>query len=130
MRELPPAYHEHPVVVRSRPLVAVPVSLYLGGIQYATRDSVLGIFLVNMVTSARHLLCSLKKKDLCRCGCLGWCSLWPLFSFLHWSLRALGLGLYPAERHDGKPFQDHRSHEARKDLGLVGAVIYLKADLA
>ena len=133
VQEFPAAYHEHLVVVRSRPHLAAPVALYLDGIQYATRDTVLGIFLVNMVTQTRHLLCAPKKKHLCRCGCLGWCTLWPIFRFLHWSLRALSLGLYPAQGPEGVDFKEYdqtRADKAGQDLGLVGALLYLKADLA
>ena len=32
----------------------------------------------NLVSGARHLVAVLKKKDLCRCGCRGWCSIRPI----------------------------------------------------
>ena len=130
----PPAYKQHPVVVRSLPRRAIPVSIYLDGVVYNSRsDTVLGFFLVNEVSQERHLLCCLRKADQCRCGCGGWCTVWSIFAFIHWSLRALSLGVYPDRRHDGQPFgarDEQRSRMASRSLGLLAAPLYLKADLA
>lgn len=131
--ELPPAYRHHKVVREALPQLAVPLALYLDGIQYATRDSILGVFAVNLATQKRHLVCSLRKRNLCRCGCLGWCSLWPIFHFLHWCFSCLAKGQSPRVRHDQQPFGQHEAHRAAaagQPLGFRAALLYLKADLA
>ena len=130
----PPAYRQHLVVARSLPSLAIPVSLYMDGVQYTSQGgSVLGFFLVNEITDQRHLLCCLRKFEMCRCGCGGWCSLWPVFAFIHWSLRSLSLGVFPHQRHNGQPFSDSEGRRARaasQPLGVVAACLYIKADLA
>ena len=76
---LPAAYWDHPVVQGALPRRAIPLALYMDGIKYAVNDTMLGIFVVNLVTGRRHLVCSLRHRSWCRCGCRGWCSLWPIF---------------------------------------------------
>ena len=44
-----PAYRQHTVTREALPQVAAPLALYLDGIQYATRDSTLGVFVVKDV---------------------------------------------------------------------------------
>ena len=79
--DFPPAYASHPVVEKSLPLTAIPLALYLDGISFSNKDSVLGIFVINMISQRRHLVCNIRKNMLCRCGCGGWCSLRPIFVF-------------------------------------------------
>ena len=61
--DMPPAYNEHPVVSRSvkKP---IPLAIYFDGVQYATRSSLVGFWLVNLVSSRRHLVCSIRKGSL------------------------------------------------------------------
>eukprot|EP00959_Pyramimonas_sp_CCMP1952_P136128 2848193-Pyramimonas_sp.AAC.1 len=81
-----PAYREHPIVVtgvsngRAQPL---PLGIYLDGIRYllqaaGRQDTVAGVWLINLISGKRHLLCSLRHSDTCLCGCRGWDSLYPL----------------------------------------------------
>ena len=131
---LPPAYSQHPVVQRSLPHTAIPLALFVDGVQFATRDTILGIFVVNVATKVRHLVCTLRNSRMCRCGCGGWCSLWPVFNWITWSLKAAGEGMHPSVRHDGVPFSEHsdpaRAARAGTPLGFHAALIYLKGDLA
>lgn len=104
----PAAYTNHPLVVEARaqgkqwPL---PLALYMDGVRYTAplagrSDSILGIWAYNGVTEKRHYLASLRAQDTCKCGCRGWCSLYPLMLSLAWSLRALAEGRRPSVRHD------------------------------
>jgi len=130
--EWPPSVVQHKVF-RDSSGTAVPPALYVDAAEYATRGSILIFVLCNLVSGARHLCCVLKKKDFCRCGCRGWCTLRPIMEFLNWSFGALARGRFPASRHDGAqwlPDEGHRQSLADLPLSLVGAVAQVKGDWA
>ena len=53
-----------------------PSALYVDHVGSTTkRDGVVGFFIYSLVTQRRHLRVAVRKSDLCRCGCRGWCSL-------------------------------------------------------
>ena len=78
----PPVYRHHAVVLRCARGEAIPIAFYLDGVPLAKRDSVLGFWIVNLASGKRHCLVVLRKGFMCKCGCRGWCSLWPIFEFL------------------------------------------------
>ena len=130
--EMPPKYFHHPLVrtapagVRVRPYV-----LYLDGIQYARRDSVLGIFCYWLFSKKRHLLAVIRKSELCKCGCHGLCSMRPLFDVIAWSVSAMAAGKHPSARHDGTawgPKDEGRASYSEQSLGFVGLCLWVKAD--
>ena len=130
--DLPPMYAEHEVVRRSSPRVPVPLAFYVDGVQYAKRSSITGFWLVNMVSQTRHLVLTLRKGSLCQCGCHGWCTLWVAFRFMHWMLESLAVGTHPSVRYDGTAFRPDEKNliENAGKPGPLGAVVYVKADLA
>ena len=80
------AYMSHPTVTASleneNPL-PLPLAMYLDGVAFTSAlagrmDSLLGIWIINLLTEDRHLFCVIRLLDMCRCGCKGWCSLFPL----------------------------------------------------
>jgi hypothetical protein len=71
--ELPPSYHEHPLV-RASPEPPVPLGLYIDGLPYAINDSVVGMWILDLVRGTRQLFCLVRKAMTCRCGCRGWCT--------------------------------------------------------
>eukprot|EP00969_Alexandrium_andersonii_P195322 8629458-Alexandrium_andersonii.AAC.1 len=76
---------------------------------------------------------SLRKSELCRCGCRGWCSMWPAFQALKWSIVAMREGRHPSCRHDTTPFraaEDFRQRLAGTELGFKAAVAFVKGDWA
>ena len=78
---LPPAYHSHPVVASAPAGVPVyPLALYLDGIPVTRHDGSLTIRLINLVTKVRHMYVNIKKSQLCRCGCKGWCTIRELLT--------------------------------------------------
>ena len=84
----------------------------------------------NLVTGRRHVMGVLRKHVCCRCGCKGWCSLYPLLSFVRWSIDALAEGKWP-DKHPDRPWRvkDGPNYErAGSDLGFRGAVQYVMAD--
>ena len=128
----PRSFAQHRVVQASaRPVI--PLAFYLDGTQYATRGSLMVFVLCNLVSGARHLCCALKKKDFCKCGCKGWCTIKPIMDMFDWSFSALAQGSFPAAMHDGAPWGDGdslRKSLAGKRLSLVGAVCQVKGDWA
>ena len=77
---LPPIYADHPVVQSAAPRAAVPLALFLDGVEYSKRNSIIGFCLINVATGKRELLCSIRKSVLCKCGCGGWDSLRAMFA--------------------------------------------------
>ena len=70
--ELPPMYK---ACAGEGPL-ASPVALYTDGVQFINRDSMLGFWVYNILSGARHICLTIRKSWLCRCGCRGRCTLW------------------------------------------------------
>jgi hypothetical protein len=75
--DMPPSYREHPVVQGTVDLV-MAWGLYLDGVPYSQVDSVLGVWLFNIATGARHLCALVRKRAACKCGCRGGCTYWGL----------------------------------------------------
>lgn len=133
--DLPESYKNHPTVVHAAAGTPVyPLALYLDGISYARRDSVLGIFAYNILSGIRHLICAIRKAELCRCGCRGWCTLQPLFRMLDWSASSMCEGRYPLLRHDGTAFdaEDDGGRASLRGLefGWKAVILMIKADWA
>ena len=57
----PPAYRNHPVVAGSTTPV-LPYALYMDGVSYSLVDSVIGMWLVPLVSGARHLIGLIRKQ--------------------------------------------------------------------
>ena len=126
--ELPPAYHDHAVVRRFPPATVLPLSLYLDGTPYSKKDSVLGVFVCNILSGARHLICILRKANICRCGCRGWCSLWPIMAMLHWSFAQLAVGEFDSAPSPGLVWDEYRESLGGGALLLVGCLLHIKLD--
>lgn len=125
-------YLGHPVVQRHPPGSVYPLVLYLDGVPFTKHDGFLAFWIYNLISNKRHLLAILRKSDMCACGCKRWCSLQPIYSWLHWSLAALGNGIMPSHRHDGSAFgadEDHRSLLAGSTIAK-GAIVMIKGDWA
>jgi hypothetical protein len=130
--ELPLAYHHHPVVQGAAPGVPVyPIAIYIDGVPYSQTDGVVGFWLMNLVDGRRWLVALVRKRNLCGCGCRGWCTFFHFFMFLRWSLEAFGVGTFPDARYDG-PWVD-QSDDYRKSMsgaafGFLCACLYVKGD--
>ena len=126
-REFPQAYYQHPVVRSSAPGTVWPLAIYVDGTPFSKLDSILGIFVVNLGTNSRHLVGTLRKTGLCKCGCKGWCSIFCAMEFVKWSCLAMTSGMWPTARHDGKPWRGDsdaaRSQLAGTPLGFIGIVL-------
>jgi hypothetical protein len=131
--ELPPCYDAHPTVLRHAGESVAPVAMYMDGVAYSQVDSVLAIWLINLVTQTRHLMMLVRKKVVCRCGCKGWCTYFVVLSWIKWVLSALEQGVHPDRRHDGSGFLANLSDKVRSQkagirLRFRAACLWIKGD--
>ena len=100
---LPPCYYKHPVVTGSPGDLVIPIAIYLDFVPYAENDSVLGLWIHNLINDRRYIFAVFRRRTACICGCRSWCSIYGLLTALAWSLRALARGQWPESRHDLLP---------------------------
>eukprot|EP00969_Alexandrium_andersonii_P171355 7575174-Alexandrium_andersonii.AAC.1 len=134
-RSLPDAYFANPIVQAQSQhgLPVFPLSLYFDGICIDhRRESVLNFTIQNLVSGKRHLLMVLPKRQQCRCGCRGWCSVFGIYKWLKWSLTCLINGEMPEHRHDLQPWSKNdrlqRSGFAKQQFGFRAFVYHLRGD--
>eukprot|EP00959_Pyramimonas_sp_CCMP1952_P460142 9479385-Pyramimonas_sp.AAC.1 len=118
----------------------IPLAIYTDGVRYTSAlnsntDSLLGVWVVNMVSQKRHLVCSLRENQFCSCGCKGWCTYWVIPRYLKWNLEALATGRRPQLRWNGDPVDDahvlkQRIQEHGEMLGFRAEVVWIKGDWA
>jgi hypothetical protein len=95
------AYRVHPVVVAHPESKVIPLAFYLDGISFTKSDTLLGIFVYSLHSMSRHLVAVLRKSHFCRCGCKGWCTLFPMFAAIKWSFDVLASGVFKRDNFDG-----------------------------
>ena len=114
--------------------LVAPIGLYMDSLPYSLVDSVLGVWIINLVTGARHVLLTIRKKMVCSCGCRGWCTYYPILLWISWCIDCMAQGRFPDRRHDGTLFTDMcdelRASAKTGALKFVSAVIKLKGDWA
>ena len=80
-----------------------PLGLYIDGVRYTKSigagkyDSLYNITVHNLASGKRHLVGVVSKKETCKCGCRGWCSLYIIFRFMTWALTHLANGTRPGK---------------------------------
>jgi hypothetical protein len=111
----PPSYLEH-AVVKAKGDLAVPVGYFSDGVPHTKKDTFIAHYWSNTLTGRRYMICSLRKSDLCRCGCKGFCTMGRLQRIIAWSFNALADGRYPRFDYDGKPFADELRSSTKKQL--------------
>ena len=87
---------------------------------------------INLATERRHLVLTLRKRHICKCGCRGWCSYWAAFDFTAWLIESVASGVYPTVRHDGSSWAEDSldASVAGSSMGFSGVVIVVKNDWA
>ena len=103
--DLGPQYEKNVVQAQPAGQFAVPLALYVDGVPFQRRDSVTGSWLVNLPTGRRHVFFTVRKKDMCRCGCKGWCSQYAIRTYTRWLVDAIHTGRYPRQRHTMEPWR-------------------------
>ena len=73
---------EKHLVVQARPdgQFAVLLALHVDGAPFQRRYAVTACWLVNMLTDGRRLFFTTRMKNMCRCGCIGWCSQYAIWT--------------------------------------------------
>eukprot|EP00959_Pyramimonas_sp_CCMP1952_P473776 9502316-Pyramimonas_sp.AAC.2 len=89
----------------------------------------MGFWLVNLLSSKRYLLTTLRKSDECQCGCRGWCSVFPILSCIRWQLESMALGTRPDSMHDLKPWPPGQEPTQRQ-LSYSAMLLFVKGDWA
>eukprot|EP00971_Amphidinium_carterae_P352697 6492706-Amphidinium_carterae.2 len=141
-----PSYTQHPVVEKfSKSNVPVmPYYIFLDGVQYGKKNSMLVVSCANLCTMKRHLLGVVRKRLCCgskgSCSCGGWCTYNSLWTFLKWSVDALAEGKFPDARcpndldqglEGGWSKEDSsRANLAGTAMVCAGALIQIRADWA
>ena len=124
---------KHPDVATPGPRT-IPGAFYFDGVPYTKADGVIGFWFYSLTTQVRHLCCVVRRRHLCRCGCMpaGWCTINAILTYLAWSLQALVQGVYPTKTHEEIEW-DAAAEPVRRDLGgsQLGfrvAIVQIKAD--
>ena len=68
--DLPLSYDDHPVR-RAHEGLVLPLAIFLDGVQFNKRSGMLAIYLYNLVTGVRHMLCVVRKSEIARAGADG-----------------------------------------------------------
>ena len=129
--ELPPSYYNHPVVQSTHCQAVYPLAIFLDGVPYSLTDGVVGFWLVSLVCGRRFLIGIVRKRNLCGCGCRGWCTFYHMFLMLHWTLHAFKRGQHPDARYDG-PWEDGvddvRKSKSNQAFVFLCCLMYIKGD--
>ena len=126
-------YYNHPVV-KGAPEGAVvhPLGFYVDGAPFTKNDGYAGMSIYHLVSGYRNLCVLIRKSNMCKCGCRGWCTLYPILYMLHCSFEALACGRFWEGRHDGKDwletFEDFRASVAGEFMCCIAAICNTKCD--
>ena len=128
---MPSAYYSSPVV-REHGQGVFPVAMFVDGVPFTKRDSVIGFWFYNMLTGNRHLCAVLRKAQQCRCGCRGWCTYFPIFLYISACVMAMGEGRNPLVSEYEKVFADGTRNAAVAGVALAARfmILLLKGDWA
>ena len=109
---------------------AFPIIIYVDGVPTTKRDGELAFWCYILGSKKRHLVCSVRKSRLRRCGCKGWCSIWPIWRLLHWSLKSLARRQFPILGPGLEPLTElHMKAVAGNPMEISGALYGFKGDL-
>ena len=129
----PPNYKGNKIVqeLHAKGMKVAPLSIFIDGVQISTRDSLVAVTVQNLWVGKQWLVAGIRKKLLCRCGCRGFCTLFGLFEWIRWSLKAMVAGVMPAQRHDGTEWTAEDAQRVpTKGAKMTHPAVQLRADWA
>eukprot|EP00971_Amphidinium_carterae_P347811 6490009-Amphidinium_carterae.1 len=113
MHDLPPNYWSDPLHLVAGPPI-IPLGLFVDGVQFSKGQSLIVFCLLNLLTGSKLLITTVRKSLGCHCGCLGWCSLASVYSWLLWAFESFKSGVYPLAQHTGEEFPEHSMRAERR----------------
>ena len=129
---IPPSFFSHEVY-ESKGAKACPIGYFSDGVPHTNRDSFFAFYWSSIFSGERFMICSLRKQDLCQCGCRGFCTLSAVMKTIAWSFNQLAGGIYPEVGHDGCAFPEGSTRAELAGTfiadGMCGAVVEMRADL-
>ena len=133
-----PVYQQHEQVVRAKQegrQLPYPFAIYLDGVSYTPpaagrQDSVLAVTAINLLTNKRHIIGAIRSADCCKCGCLGWCTVFVFLQVVAWMLKAIRRGRRPSIKWDGTPWAADEPLGIPLEFEAEGAFIWTKGDLS
>ena len=132
--EMPSVYTDHPIVKSALPEeLVMPLALFMDGVRYGKKGSILGVTIQSILPGSRKYLSVVVRKAIaCSCGCGRWCTLFPIFLMLKWSLECLGKGEWPHFNHLGESWDAVgdavRGARAGGKLPFKGALVQIRCD--
>ena len=132
--DLPDRFYQHPVYDRHGAKTC-PLGLFSDGVPYTKQESMIAFYWSSLLAPRRHLICAIRKSDLCRCGCKGLCTLGAVQRIIAWSFSVIQSGKWPEFDHMGRSLllngEEARAAKAGQDLadGHCGALVEMRADL-
>ena len=103
------------------------LGFYVDAAPHSKRDSFYAFYWNNVFSIERRVITTIRKSDLCRCGCRGLCSINAIMKVIVWSFLVLRSGFWPVVRHDNRELDPER--KARQGpLPMHGVLVELRAD--
>ena len=125
-------YFNHRVVTSNPRRSVIPASLYLDGAPFCKTDGFLAFTVINLISGMRHMSIILRKSNMCRCGCKGWCSIYPCMLFLNACFLSMASGKFFDTRPDGLDWMngidDWRASVAGALMCCDVAIVHIKGD--
>jgi hypothetical protein len=95
-----PSFADHVVVKRARAANChwsrvIPLQLFWDGVAYSSRDEFWSVYFTNLRSGKKWLSWIIRADDMCKCGCKGWCTVYPLLLSLCYDLNAGAQGRSP-----------------------------------
>ncbi len=131
IEQLPPSWLQHDVYVEHLDK-AVPISYYSDAVPHSKSDSFLVYYFQILGCPDRHLITTVRKNDLCKCGCRGDCTTGLIQRIIAWSFNVVASGVYPSSDFMNRPFVDETRFNMRGfELagGFRGGLTEYRADL-
>jgi hypothetical protein len=92
-------------------------------------ESVLGIWMVNMLTQRRHYIMGVKSLDCCQCGCRGWCTMQPALAAVEHQMYHLQCGRVPDTTYNGSPLPNNLRYPPGTETPTA-IMLFVKGDWA
>lgn len=107
------------------------LGIFMDAAGFTKNESFEGLFVSDLDTGQRWLICVFRKVEMCQCGCRGFCSYWPIHDALLNDLQSSADGRWSVVSHLQDPFPaGTKAHQrAGRPMGLVLALTELRADM-